>query len=197
MPVRNALLIVCSLLFSGSVAAQPFLLAEGPWYYDTYSPAGKIKVSVVARGISNPWGMAFLPDGNILIAEQGGAFRLIRNGQLDPTPLPGAPEIKVASSGGLMDLVLHPDFADNRLVYFTYVRNAEPPAGAEYYATTALARGRLTRRRPQWRTSRMCSSRMPGVCNRAAMVRGCVSRRMVPCSCPRRSAVISTTRRTP
>jgi glucose/arabinose dehydrogenase len=134
---------VAALLLSSVLSAQQFPLAQGPWYYDTWSPASKIKVSVVARGISNPWGMAFLPNGNILIAEQAGQLRLIRDGRLDPTPLPGAPEVQVASSGGLMDLVLHPDFANNRLVYFTYVKNAEPPVGADYYATTALGRGRL------------------------------------------------------
>lgn len=143
MPIRNVIVLFCSLLFSATSAGQQFPLAAGPWYYDTNSPASKLKVSVIARGIDNPWGMAFLPSGNILIAEQAGQFRLIRNGLLDSEPLPGAPVVQVASSGGLMDLVLHPDFAQNRLVYFTYVKNAEPPAGAAYYATTVLGRGRL------------------------------------------------------
>lgn len=148
MPVRNrfssglALLCVSVLLGSGA-AAQQFVLGQGPWYYDTYSPATKIKVSIVARGIVNPWGMAFLPSGNILVAEKAGGLRIIRAGQLDPQPLPGPPEVIVASSGGLMDLVLHPEFAANRLVYFTYVKNAEPPAGADYFATTVMGRGRL------------------------------------------------------
>lgn len=142
MPVRNAFVLLCSLLFSAFATAQ-IPLAEGPWYYDTSSPTVKIKVSVVVRGIANPWGMAFLPDGNILVAEKAGQWRLIRDGQLDPQPVSGAPAVRVAAGGGLMDLVLHPDFANNRLVYFTYVKNAEPPAGARYYATTALGRGRL------------------------------------------------------
>ena len=135
------LLIV--LLLSGNAFAQPFPLGEGPWTFDTYAPSGKIKVSVIARGIENPWGMVFLPSGNILITEKTGSFRIIRDGVLDPQVVSGAPEVQVASGGGLMDVALHPDFADNRLVYFTYVKNDTPPAGAEYYATTALARGRL------------------------------------------------------
>src|SRR5690606_21197755 len=95
------------------------------------------------RGIRNPWGMVFLPSGNILIAEKPGAFRIIRDGELDPEPVSGAPAVQVASGGGLMDLALHPQFEANRWVYFTYVKNAEPPEGARYYATTVLARGTL------------------------------------------------------
>ena len=142
MRVCNSVLLAC-LLLSAAASAQQNQLGEGPWYYESSSPALKLKVSVVTRGIDNPWGMAFLPSGNILVAEQAGQFRIIRDGALDPTPVSGSPEVQVASSGGLMDVVLHPDFADNRLVYFTYVKNAEPPAGANYYATTVLGRGRL------------------------------------------------------
>ncbi len=141
--IKKLVSILVLLTASGALLAQPFTLGDGPWYYDTWSPAGKIKVSIVARGIANPWGMAFLPNGNILIAEKAGQFRIIRNGNLDPDIVSGAPEVQVASGGGLMDVVLHPDFASNRLVYFTYVKNAPPPAGADYYATTAMARGRL------------------------------------------------------
>ena len=140
MPARKVLLFACGLLL-GSTALAQIPLGAGPWYYETSSPALKIKVSVVARGISNPWGMAFLPSGNVLVAEQAGQFRLIRGS--DVSNVAGSPQVQVASSGGLMDVVLHPDFANNRLVYFTYVKNADPPAGADYYATTVLARGRL------------------------------------------------------
>ena len=132
-----------AMLLGQTVAAQEFPLGDGPWFYDTYSPAGKIKVSVLAKGIANPWGMAFLPSGNILIAEQGGGLRIIRDGVLDPEVLQGAPEVRIVASGGLMDLVLHPDFATNRLVYYTYVKEGPVPAGAAYYATTVMGRGRL------------------------------------------------------
>ena len=141
--IRKLVSILVLVAASGSLLAQPFILGDGPWYYDTWSPVGKIKVSIVARGIANPWGMAFLPNGNILIAEKAGQFRIVRNGNLDQEIVSGAPEVQVASGGGLMDVVLHPDFSSNRLVYFTYVKNAPPPAGADYYATTAMARGRL------------------------------------------------------
>lgn len=141
MQVRNVLLLGCGLLMVNAAIAQQPPLGEGPWYYESASPTQKLKVSVVVRGISNPWGMAFLPSGNILVAEQAGQFLLISDGEL--SSVSGSPEVQVASSGGLMDVVLHPDFASNRLVYFAYVKNAEPPAGADYYATTAVGRGRL------------------------------------------------------
>ncbi len=128
-------------IFCPAVGAQE--LGEGPWFYDTASPEQKIKVSVVAKGITHPWGMAFLPNGNILIAQQGGGLRIIRNGLLDPDVIGGTPEVRVVASGGLMDLVLHPDFASNRLVYYTYVKEGAAPAGASYFATTVMGRARL------------------------------------------------------
>lgn len=139
--------VVTLILIStaGLAFGQPFPLDQGPWVFDTYSPSSKIKVSVVARGIAHPWGMAFLPSGNILIAEKAGDLRIVRKGKLDSQPVTGTPEVQVASSGGLMDVVLHPDFENNRLVYFTYVKNAEPPKGENYYATTVLGRGRLNK----------------------------------------------------
>ena len=141
--IKKLLVLICLSVCSIMASAQPFPLSEGPWYYDTYAPSSRIKVSIVARGIENPWGMAFLPSGNILVAQKSGGIRIIRNGSLDPAIVTGTPEVRVASSGGLMDVVLHPDFAENRFVYFTYVKNAEPPAGADYFATTVMARGRL------------------------------------------------------
>lgn len=142
-PIKRTVFTFALLGLSFLAHAQQFPLGEGPWYYDTYAPAAKIKVSVVARGIDHPWGMAFLPNGNILVAQKGGGIRIIRDGELDPRVVTGTPEVIVASGGGLMDVVLHPDFASNRLVYFTYVKNVEPPAGVNYYSTTVMARGSL------------------------------------------------------
>ena len=135
------LLLVVSV--SSSQERPTVALGDGPWYYETQAPEGKVRVSIVSRGINHPWGMEFLPSGDILIAQRGGELRVIRDGKLDPSPITGTPEVAEASSGGLMDLRLHPDFATNRLLYFTYVKGAEPPPGADYYATTVLARGRL------------------------------------------------------
>ena len=112
-------------------------LGAGPYVFDT-AEQHKIRVVVVTRGLSHPWSLAFLPDGAMLIAERPGQLRLVRNGKLDPTPVAGVPAVRTDGNGGLMDVALHPRFAENHLVYFTYTKPVENGKG-----TPALARGRL------------------------------------------------------
>ena len=109
-------------------------LAKGPFRIQS-AEERNLRVVVMARGLEQPWSMAFLPDGNILITERPGRFRVIRKGVLDPHPVEGLPDIKAAGLQGLMDVVLHPDFAGNRWVYFTYHK----PEGDD--AAVTLARG--------------------------------------------------------
>ena len=78
------------------------------------------RTRTVLQGLERPWGMAWLPDGSILITERPGKLRIVRNGKLDLEPIPGVPEVFAVNQGGLMDISLHPDFEQNRLVYFTY-----------------------------------------------------------------------------
>jgi glucose/arabinose dehydrogenase len=91
------------------------------------------------EGLENPWSMAFLPDGDILVTERPGRLRIIRNGVLLPDPVPGVPEVLAQGQGGLLDLALHPDFAANRWVYFSFSK----PIGDGTEATTAVARARF------------------------------------------------------
>ena len=112
-------------------------LGNGPFVFDT-AEAGKIKVTVVTRGLAHPWGLAFLPDGSLLVTERPGRIRVIRHGTLDPTPIAGVPTPRTEGNGGLMDIALHPQFADNRLVYLTYTKPVGNGRG-----TPSLARGRL------------------------------------------------------
>jgi glucose/arabinose dehydrogenase len=98
----------------------------------------KIRVVVLTRALVHPWGLAFLPDGSMLVTERPGRLRILRNGQLDPTPIAGVPEVQAMGLNGLMDVAIHPQFAENRLVYLTYSK----PMG-ENRSTAALARGRL------------------------------------------------------
>src|SRR6478736_1539542 len=93
-------------------------LGDGPW--DLPSQEAKLHVEVVTRGLDHPWGMAFLPDGAILVTERPGRLRLIRNGVLDPTPIEGLPAIYNPGIAGLTDIVLDPDFATNHLIYLAY-----------------------------------------------------------------------------
>ena len=100
--------------------------------------AGRIKVETVVNGLDHPWGLAFLPDGRILVTERPGQLRLVsKDGGLSE-PLAGVPKVFAKGQGGLLDVVLDPDFKANRLVYLSY---AEPGEGG---ASTAVARGKLT-----------------------------------------------------
>src|SRR6185369_15449561 len=111
-------------------------LPAGPVVLDT-AEAHKIRVSIVARELSHPWGMAWLPNGDMLITERAGRLRLIRGGTLDPTPISGLPPMHVRGLAGLLDVALHPNFAANKLVYFSYVKDGERGAA------TAVFRGKL------------------------------------------------------
>ena len=112
-------------------------LGDGPWVIDT-AEQHKTRVSVVARGLENPWAIAFLPDGAMLVTERSGRLRIVRRGALDPQPVSGVPQVRTDGNGGLMDVAVHPDFADNGLVYLTYTKRHDGGRGAP-----ALARGRL------------------------------------------------------
>jgi glucose/arabinose dehydrogenase len=123
-------------------------LGDGPFLVESAVPAHRnLRVVVMAR-LQQPWSIAFLPDGNILVTERGGRLRIIRNGVLDPNPVAGVPKVQAAGLQGLMDVVLHPRFAENRYVYLSYhkpvpVPGAPPTAsGAPAMAgETTLARG--------------------------------------------------------
>jgi glucose/arabinose dehydrogenase len=112
-------------------------LGDGPWLYETAEQV-KFRVSVVAKGLVNPWDLVFLPDGTMLVTERPGRLRIVRNGVLEPTPVAGVPAIGAQRLGGLQDLELHPKFAENQLLYFTYSK----PDGKGLIMST-LARGRF------------------------------------------------------
>lgn len=103
-------------------------LPTAPVDYDT-AEGQKIRVSVMAKGLSNPFSIAFLPNNVMLVTERIGQLRVIRNGVLDATPVAGGPKAYVAGESGLpgavhgyMDLALHPNFATNGYVYLTYTK---------------------------------------------------------------------------
>src|SRR5689334_14443683 len=117
-------------------------LPDGPLMIDT-GLVRPIKVTIL-KGLTQPWSMAFVPEGanafTILITERGGKLRMVRNGALDPTPVAGLPaDIQAAGLAGLMDVQLHPKFADNKLVYITY--HKRPAAAAAAAAPAGQGRG--------------------------------------------------------
>jgi glucose/arabinose dehydrogenase len=112
-------------------------LGDGPFVFDT-AEQHKIRVVVVTNALVKPWSLAFLPDGSMLVTElRSGQLRIIRNGALDPRPISGVPTSAAVSLGGLMDVVVHPHFAENKLIYLTYSK-----PDSKGLIATALARGR-------------------------------------------------------
>lgn len=97
------------------------------------------RVVPVVDGLMNPWSIAFLPDGDMLVTELPGRLRIVRNGKLLEQPVQGVPAVVAKGQGGLLDVALHPQFATNHLVYLSYSK----PVGDSGAATTAVARGRL------------------------------------------------------
>jgi glucose/arabinose dehydrogenase len=101
-----------------------------------------LRVVVLARDLEQPWATAFLPDGTVLVTERSGRLRTIRDGHLDPVPVPGVPRVQTGGPRGLqglMDIALHPRFAENKWVYLVYHKPVDGGAGA-----TTLARGTWT-----------------------------------------------------
>lgn len=141
-----ALSIYC-LLTAGQVNSQSLgipvdPLGEGPWVFDT-AEQHKIEVSVVARGLTHPWAIAFLPDGSMLLTERDGRLRLVKNDKLVERPISGVPEVRTDGNGGLMDVAIHPNFSENGLVYLTYTKPVERGWGAPALAMGKLVDGEL------------------------------------------------------
>jgi glucose/arabinose dehydrogenase len=156
MPYSRTTFAITALtfeLFAAVVVAQQGQtparqsLPDGPKIFDSSrrGPSGRpipgpqFRV-VPMKGLSHPYALAFLPDGDMLITERAGRIRIVRHGVLDPTPIAGMPAISNRNLQGLNDIVLHPRFAETRWVYFTYYRET---TGDKEAAAAVLARGRF------------------------------------------------------
>lgn len=104
-----------------------------------YSAYHDYRLVTVAEGLTRPWAMAFLPDGDMLVTEKSGSLRIVRDGELLEEPVAGIPEVFDQGQGGLLDVVMHPDFADNQLLYLSYSKPL-----ADGASTTAIIRGRYS-----------------------------------------------------
>lgn len=134
-PARRRQWLVSRLVAVAVAVVAAGAMAAGP------AQAAEPKTVVVAQGLVNPWGLAFLPDGRMLVTERPGRMRLVSaDGKLGP-PLPGLPSVVAEGQGGLLDVVIDPRFATNRLVYWAY---SEAGEGADNGGNgTAVARARL------------------------------------------------------
>jgi aldose sugar dehydrogenase len=135
---RDAWLIILSVTLTLGCERAPG--ADVP---DTVaSDQARFRVVVLVEGLEHPWGMAFLPDGDLLITERPGRLRLVRDGALEPAPLEGVPEVYASGQGGLLDVALDPDFSRNRLIYLSYAAETDAGAGTRV-ARARLGEGRL------------------------------------------------------
>jgi glucose/arabinose dehydrogenase len=138
---KNGGQLTCATLSSFALLAiGPVRADEGPTHFPEAKPApdaDRVKVETLAEGLDHPWGLAFLPDGRALVTERPGRLRLVdKSGKLSP-PLAGVPEVYAQGQGGLLDVAVDPQFAQNRAIYFSF---AEPGPGG---AGTAVARAVL------------------------------------------------------
>ena len=147
---HSVVLLLAVLALPAQAQFEGPSLGSGPWVIQSFEQ-DYVKASIIARGLDHPFGLAFLPGsvtannplGDLLISERTGKLRLLSNGQLQPDAVVDL--AKVLPMEQLFDLKLHPQFARNGLVYFTYIKTAPNPDGSkDYWVTTALGRGRFT-----------------------------------------------------
>ena len=119
-----------AMLTKVAIAAEPAFVPTEKY---------QLKIETVASGLSHPWGLAFLPDGRLLVTERSGALRLVTAGKVS-APLAGLPKIAVGGQGGLLDVLVDQNFADNQQLYFSF---SEP--GADGSNSTAVASAKLNK----------------------------------------------------
>jgi glucose/arabinose dehydrogenase len=132
---------------AGAMGVDRVVLPSEPQVFDT-AEQHKIRVTVVAKGFAHPWALALLPDGGMLVTERDGGLKVVSapslsgsagsNAHPNPQPVKGVPPVQIISLWGLMDVALHPKFAENRLVYLSYMK----PLGNRR-ATLAVSRARF------------------------------------------------------
>jgi glucose/arabinose dehydrogenase len=120
------LLLLVAFVFASPASAQ-----------SQKSDEHSFRVVRVVAGLEQPWALAFLPDGRMLVTEKAGRLRVIRDGKLEPQPIAGVPQVTVHGQGGLHDVALHPAFSQNNLIYIAYAARGNDGVGTE------LARGQL------------------------------------------------------
>lgn len=131
-PLLLATALICAapvgLAQEGVALAAPAQVIPGP--VPATDPTAlaplTVETTVVTEGLEAPWGMAFLPNGDMLVTELLGQLRYVRrDGRLEPQPIAGVPPVATGGQGGLMDVTLHPNFARNRLIYISYSHGDE------------------------------------------------------------------------
>jgi aldose sugar dehydrogenase len=118
--VAGCALAACTLIPVNTATSTPKDGTTGASIPVAAAGGTAFRQTTIVEGLERPWGMVWLPDGTMLVTEKAGRLRLVRNGVLEPTPVAGVPEVMSSGQGGLMDVSLHPKFAENRVIYLTY-----------------------------------------------------------------------------
>ena len=121
-----------------ALACLPAIVAGSAVAQTVKTEVHTVRASVVVSGLVQPWGMAWLPDGRLLITEKRGTLRMVRGGRLLPEPLAGLPKSTEHGQGGLLDVAVHPDHAKNGWIYWSYNGEQDGQHGTE------VARGKLS-----------------------------------------------------
>lgn len=112
-------------LLGAALAAPAAAIARPVLHEGTPAAATGYRLVTLAEGFQHPWSLGFLPDGTMLVTERPGRLRLLRDGQLDPRPIEGLPPIHVGGQAGLFEVMPHPGFAQNRLIYLAYAHGTQ------------------------------------------------------------------------
>lgn len=116
---------------------SPFCAAQKPPAIELETQTQRIRVVTLVDGLDSPWSMAFVPNGDMLVTERAGRLRLIHDGVLQPEPIAGVPKVQYQAHAGLLDVLLHPNFKDNHILYLSYAKLGD------LGGTTAILRARL------------------------------------------------------
>lgn len=134
-PVRRSCLrpslLACSAALIGIMASSIIPTSAAPAESFNSKAGVRFRVVEVAGGLAHPWGLAFLPGGDMLVTERPGRLRRVRAGALDKAPIAGTPKVAARGQGGLLDVALDPRFAQNNLVYLSYSGDGQGGAGTE------------------------------------------------------------------
>jgi len=119
-PLKDVLALLATALLALPAAAQTIQSEEHAF-----------RLVELVRGLEQPWSLAFLPDGRMLVTEKAGRLRIVKDGKLEPQAVAGLPEVAVHGQGGLLDVALHPRFAENGLLYLSYAARGTDGVGTE------------------------------------------------------------------
>jgi aldose sugar dehydrogenase len=119
-----------SSLFAGAALASSSALAQSAAFQTEKVP---VEAEIVADGLQNPWGLDFLPDGDVIVTERPGRIRILSGSRLSE-PVAGVPKVAARGQGGLLDIVVAPNFASSNRVFFSFSQPGQGGAG------TAVAR---------------------------------------------------------